>query len=179
MPRGRNLGTFSGRARGVRRQIENFAIDGDLDGMVLLAATFVKGAGSFGVAILEDPETLVRTRGQFQVSISVAAASRANIQGAFGIYVVTADAFAIGITALPGPLSDSRNDWVVWAPFTMHVLAALDEAAVQQHVRVDFDSRGMRKLKDGDVLAVVIEATTDVAAPAIDVGYAFRQQFKR
>ena len=179
MPRFRSPGTFSGRSRGVRRQVENFAIDGEMDGVGLLAATFVKSVGSFGVAILEDPETLVRTRGQFSVNISVAAAARANIQGAFGMYVVTADAFAIGVTALPGPLTDSRNDWFVWMPFTLHVLAALDEAALGQHVRVDFDSRGMRKLKDGDVLAVMVEAITDVAAPSIDVNYSFRQQFKR
>ena len=161
-----------------QRQIFNLAIDGEMDNVGLLAATNVKALGSFVVAIVDDPVTLVRTRGEVGINVSVAAAARANIQGAFGMYVITSDANAIGITAIPGPLSDSQNDWFVWVPFTMHVLAALDEAGIGQHVRIPFDSRGMRKLKDGDILAVVVEATTDVAAPALDVNYSFRQQFK-
>jgi len=34
----------------------------------------------------------------------------------FGMMIVTEDAFAVGITAIPGPGTDSSNDWFVWQP---------------------------------------------------------------
>ena len=176
MPRFRRSGTFSGRSPAPRRQIENFGITGTFDGIPTIVG-FVKTVGSVGVAILEDPETLVRTRGFFNISV-ISGQAASIIGGAFGMYVVTADAFAIGITALPGPLTDSRNDWFVWQPFTLGGTSA-SVTSLPGNVQIPFDSRGMRKLKDGDVLAVMLELESNVAAVTIDGAYSFRQQFKR
>ena len=100
------------------------------------------------------------------------------VNGAFGIIVVSSDAFAAGTASLPGPLSDAGNDWFVWVPFhfmTGAGASAGDEALV---FRTSFDSRGMRKLKIGDVTAPVIEVEADLAGGTIDIGYSYREQIK-
>ena len=177
MPRFRRSGSFSGRSVAPRRQIFNQAITGDVDGAVPVAASNVKTLGSVGVASGEAPVTLVRTRGRYSIGLTVFPGARANWRGVLGMIVVSADAFAIGITAVPGPLSDPENDWIVWAPTVLTVnTAALEGNAVFD--TVDFDSRGMRKLKLGDVLAVVYELFTDAGGGAFDVSYLLRQQFK-
>ena len=100
------------------------------------------------------------------------------VRGAFGQIVVSEDAASIGVTALPGPLSDIENDWFVWVPFTLafdNVLTEFDSMYFQQ---VTFDSRGMRKLKKGDGLVSMLEVESDLAGDSIDSNVSFRQQFK-
>ena len=176
MARGR--GSFSGRAKAPQRQIANFAITGEIDGLVPVAG-LVKAQGSFGVGLGQtDAATLVRTRGQFMALRSSVPAAQVILRGVLGIIIVSTDAQAIGISGIPGPLTDSENDWVVWSPFTLLSGSSADFRAQGQSNRVDFDSRGMRKMKIGDVLSVVVEVEADVAGGAVDIGYAFRQQFK-
>ena len=95
-----------------------------------------------------------------------------------GIILVSTDAFAAGIGSLPGPLSDSGNDWYVWTPFALafdDVEAEFDSKWVDV---VDFDSRGMRKSKFGQVSAVILEVESDRAGHSIDSCVSFREQFK-
>ena len=162
-----------------QRQINNFAQSGIMDGITTSAAAFVKALGTGGISTLQS-STVVRSRGHF-CSKLVAGAPSGNsiIRGAFGIIIVSADAFAVGITAIPGPLSDSDNDWYVWAPFCHNVQSADDEAiAIQANVSLPFDSRGMRKVKVGDVSAVVVEYLSDTTGSVFDVGYVWREQAK-
>ncbi len=168
--------SFSG-GRGFKppqRQITNLAIDGEIDGTVLVAGT-VKALGTVGIATIGSG-TIVRTRGQFSVMAETSPASQAIVRGALGIILVSSDAFAAA--ALPGPLSDSENDWYVWAPFAMNMGATVVAEDILANVRVDFDSRGMRKSKLGDVSAVIIEYVSDVAGGTMDLSYSFREQFK-
>ena len=171
MGRLRRTGTFSGRSAAPRRQIFNQGITGEVDGVTTVVGV-VKVVGSIGVANGEAPVTLVRTRGRWE--FSVASVSALGIDRCvMGIMIVSADAFNIGVTALPGPLSDIENDWIVWEP----LINAHTSSQAEGDIR-SFDSRGMRKLKLGDVLAVMFEIESDVAGTIYDIGYAFRQQFK-
>ncbi len=168
--------SFGGRSQAPKRQIENFAICGTWDGITTVVGT-VKAVGSVGVAIGDDPVTVVRTRGHAGFLIRTGVADSI-ICGAIGLYVVTTDAFAIGVTALPGPLTDANNDWFMWQTFQLFGNSSAVNS-IASTLRFDFDSRGMRKLKDGDVLAMMLEYESNVAAVVIDGGYAFRNQFKR
>ena len=173
---------FSRGRTGIRppqRQIANIAISGEVDGLLTAGAAFTKAVGSFGFAATEA-ETLVRTRGHFcSKLVSGAPAGNTIIQGAFGGIKVSSDAFAIGVTALPGPLTDSENDWFMYLPFCHLVQSGDEEAtAINANVSLPFDSRGMRKAKIGDVLAFMVEFFSDTGGSVFDIAYQVRIQSK-
>ena len=170
-----------GRGGGVpapKRQIGNFAIGGDVDGLAIVAGT-AKAQGSFGSVVNEAAVTIVRTRGQLLWSLVDNSGVRQIMHGAFGIIIVSGDAFSAGVASLPGPMSDSENDWYVWVPFTINTVdGTADDQAIGQTGRVNFDSRGMRKMKFGEINAPVVEVVSDVAAGGIDLSYVWRHQYK-
>jgi len=173
MPRSRGFAR-----RGIRppqRQIQNFAITGEVDGGTTVVG-ISKHIGSVGVTG-DESSTLVRTRGVTSVRMSAFAGSVSITRVVLGGIVVSTDAFAVGVSAVPGPLSDSENDWFLWAPLTLLTTAATVEGVFEMD-RVAFDSRGMRKLKFGEVLAFVYEVESDTAGNNLDMAYALRQQFK-
>jgi len=174
----RRRGGFSrGGIRPPQRQIGNFAATGEIDGLTSVIGV-AKAVYSVGIATLLDALTIVRTRGELSVRIAAAAAGNTIMRGAMGIILVSSDAFGIGVTAVPGPLSDSGADWYVWVPFTLafdDVIANNDSVYV---AHVPFDSRGMRKSKGGDVSAIVLEVEADLAGNSIDSSFILREQFK-
>ena len=176
MGRLRRSGSFGGRSAAPRRQIFNQAITGEVDAGVPVVGT-VKVLGTIGVAIGEAPVTLVRTRGHWKIRPATFSGAVQIIRAALGLIVVSADAFAIGVTAMPGPIDNAENDWIVWSPLALSVPAAAITGQLSDADAV-IDSRGMRKLKGGDVLAVVIDVVSDVAGGSFDISYLFRQQFK-
>ena len=177
MPR-QSRGSFSGRSRAPQRQIANFGLTAEIDGVTTVAG-IVKAVYSFFVVLgATDAATLVRTRGSVIIRAAAAAVGDSLVRGAFGQIVVSEDAAAIGVTALPGPLSDVENDWFVWAPFTLAFDNTLTEFDSAYFDRVLFDSRGMRKLKKGDGLVSMLEIESDLAGDSIDSTVSFRQQFK-
>ena len=52
-----------------------------------------------GIVALQDGLTLVRTRGEIELVLTAAASPLDGFKGAFGICVVSGDAFAVGVTA--------------------------------------------------------------------------------
>ena len=177
MARFRRTGGFARGAKSTR-QIENLAITGLFDGITTIAG-FIKQVGTFGVAATQA-ETWIRVRGHFASKL-VAGAPSGNsiIRGALGIIKVSSDAFAIGASALPGPLTDTQNDWVMYLPFVHLVQSADDEAiALGANISLPFDSRGMRKAKIGDLFAVMLEYESDTAGSVFDAGYVLRVQSK-
>ena len=178
MPR-RRSGSFSGRSRAPQRQIANFGLTAEIDGLTTSSAATIKGAFSFAVTLGNtDAATLVRTRGSLLVRAAAAAAGDSLVRGAMGMLVISEDALAIGVTAIPGPLSDVENDWFVWVPFSLAFDNTLTEFDSAYFDRVMFDSRGMRKLKQGDALIPVLEVDSDVSGNSIDATISFRMQFK-
>ena len=169
-------GSFGGRSSAPKRQIGNLAITGEVDGGTTVVGT-AKFVGTFGIASGTSPVTLVRTRGIVSARLSAFAGSPSIMRLVFGLIVINSDAAAVGVTAIPGPLTDSENDWIVWTPLTL-LTAGAAEAGVDHFDRQLIDSRGMRKLKFGDVITAVIEVESDVAGNTVDIGYAFREQFK-
>ena len=120
-----------------------------------------------GAGAAEDGLTLVRTRGQLTVSLNAAAAVGEGFSGAFGIGIVTDQAFAAGVASMPAPITDI--DWNGWLYHHFFDLfsntaisggAAVDEdfgnviAGVQ---RIEVDSKAMRKIGLNEVIFAVLQ----------------------
>ena len=120
-----------------------------------------------GVQTLVDDATLVRTRGEVNVGLSVITGSLDGFsEVAMGLCIVNENAAGIGVTAIPSPVTDIGWDgWFwYWTGSLFGVSATEANAAGTANVRIPIDSKAMRKLRSSDfivgALAVVGEVGT-------------------
>ena len=103
--------------------------------------------------------TVVRLRGL--VSISPATLGETHSIGAFGIIKVTPEAFAIGLTAIPTPWTDSGDDgWIFHSYYTVDQRPGTGSVTNMLSLSRDqivIDSKAMRKVDQGEVLISVLE----------------------
>jgi len=172
-------GGSRGAIQAPKRQIAHGATDGAIDGLSV-TTTIVKGLGSSGLQLVVAAATLVRTRGVVRVAQQTNSGVSTVIVGAWGLIVVSADAFAAGVGSVPGPVSDEASSWLAWGGlvFTQFgATASIPDPGVF-HTET-FDSRAMRKQKSGDVMAFVVELIADAASTTVfDIGYSYRDQLK-
>ena len=114
-----------------------------------------------GTFVLSNPgidETVLRSVGQISVSTDNDGASEQQV-GAWGMCIVSDVALAIGITALPSPVSEISDDfWFVHQTIvqrTEFITAAGFHPNVSRNY--EFDSKAKRKLEDGSVIVLVAE----------------------
>ena len=110
-------------------------------------------------ALALRPFTIVRTRGVIVLRSDQVAATE-DYGAAVGFSVVSDQAVAIGVTAVPTPNTDVSSDlWFVYETIFGRFLFA---SAVGQNdgqvVQRQFDSKAMRKVEDGQDLSVTVEA---------------------
>ncbi len=123
--------------------------------------------------VLSNPgiaETVRRTRGVLTVTSDVAAIGEF-VSGALGAMVVTDTAVAVGITALPDPVTDKDDDgWMLWVPFQGIVqgVAGTTWANLPPYLTVDFDSKAMRKVEEG--FGVVYVVATAAGSNGVELG---------
>ena len=123
----------------------------------------VSSGGATLVSSLSPGEatTLVRTRGMVAV-IPTTFASDQNINGAFGIGVISAEAFGIGITAIPSPFTDADwPGWLMWESFAFRVEFGDGtgvRAAAGVGLQMIVDSKGMRKAGSNEVYVFIAES---------------------
>ncbi len=118
----------------------------------MAAATAVLlGTANAGLLALR-PFTIIRTRGQIICSADGVAASE-EPQIVFGSIVVTDSAAAIGITAIPDPVSNVDGDWFVYEDCPNGFLNDVDGNTVWKNY--PFDSKAMRKVGADDDIALV------------------------
>ena len=111
-----------------------------------------------GAATATDGLTLVRTRGELSLQISTASAIGDGFFGAFGLCIVSVQAFAVGATAVPGPVGEENWDgWFYHSYFNVYANAA-NVTGDHAQVVTTVDSKAMRKLQDNEVIIGVIEA---------------------
>ncbi len=111
--------------------------------------------GSF---VADIPVTVRRTRGLIAWRSDQKAADESPF-GAFGMCVVSNDAFAAGAASVPGPYSDAESDlWFVHQfcrnDFLFGSNISFDGQAARQY---EINSKAMRKLTDEETIPVVIE----------------------
>jgi len=156
---------FTGRKSGVilrggrmRRETSWLFLGGTATTMNTSSTAVLVGVLN-ATALALRPFTVVRTRGYLYLHSDQAAS--AELQAAnWGICVVSQQASAIGITAVPTPTTDQGSD--LWFVF-QSIMAAHGAGTVdsEQGKAVEYDSRAMRKVEVGQDLALVAE--TEVA----------------
>ncbi len=140
----------------------------------LAAASTAVFFGSFNAAALAlRPFTIVRTRGVWHVQSDQAAADE-RYQLALGFSVITDQASAIGVTAVPTPATDVSSDaFFLYETiqgsyeFGAGVTAEMDSWGITK----DFDSKAMRKVEEGFDLAAVAETFDTSAGAKLDVSF--------
>jgi len=104
--------------------------------------------------------TIVRIRGYAQVLLTTAVAAQGGFNFAFGIGIVSADAFAIGVTAVPKPFTDA--DWPGWLWHHQGAIQSANGALAvgdptDNPVRIPIDTKAMRKLRLNEVCFGIVE----------------------
>ena len=132
----------------------------------------VNSVWTTGVVPGAEGFTIARIRGFIHYQMQSGAAAGDGFFGAAGIGLVTDEAFAIGATAMPDPLSD--NDWEGWiwhSFFDVRVATgtfadAVNASGVSQ--RLEIDSKAMRKFPVGWTL-FGMTAVTESGAASVEV----------
>ena len=102
--------------------------------------------------------TLVRTRGQVSVQPDVFSAD-VNVVGAFGIAIVSTDAFVAGAASIPGPFDQAGwNGWFVWRSFSMRFEFIDGIGVLIGDQRWEVDSKAMRKMGPQDTMVIMAES---------------------
>jgi len=100
----------------------------------------------------------LRTRARLAVITDQTAATEEQ-NGAFGMIVVTDLAAAAGAASIPGPFTDGGDDgWFLHQSITQ--MNGISGSAPEIY---DIDSKAMRKVEDGSVIAIMVE---NVSTPA-------------
>ena len=111
--------------------------------------------------LFEDPGTIVRTRGEITIAPVTNFAADLDITGAFGIGLVSAEAFAAGVASVPEPYTDSDwGGWMVIVSFAMRFEHHSSIGVVQTGQTIRVDSKAMRKVEPNSVMVVVAESLT-------------------
>ncbi len=135
-------------------------IEAPVDSTTLASAstavlTGVLSAGS----LLLRPFTIVRTRGMFYARSDQTAALE-DWSVALGYAVVSEQATAIGVTAVPTPETDKGSDlWFVYEEIfgTFGFISGV--GVFMGDYSRSFDSKAMRKVEDGQDLSIVVETS--------------------
>jgi len=86
--------------------------------------------------------------------------------GALGIGIVTDDAFAIGVTAVPDPIDDMEWDgWLYHRFWDIHSRGTFsnDDGHINA-VSFEVDSKAMRKMTEGDTLFAIVQVVEAATA---------------
>ncbi len=113
--------------------------------------------------VLSNPgigETVRRTRGLISIMSDQQTVVEEQV-GAFGMVVVTDLALAAGAASIPGPGTDASDDgWFVWVPFVQASegnVGVADPPGLPVSQRYEFDSKAMRRVEEGFVIAIMVE----------------------
>jgi len=106
---------------------------------------------------IQIPATIMRIRGEFLAFLTTSAAANSVKAIGVGITLVSNEALAAGAASIPDPLSDLNADWM-WHGFALlgRVSTTEDESAGLTSVRLEIDTKAMRKVKPNTSLVFVV-----------------------
>ncbi len=170
------------RLPAVRRQAKRGLLWADI---IPRAAVAVLGAakntGNIGTSIglvTNETITLVRTRGQLMVHFDPTTLNDVLLVG-IGLGVYSDDAFQIGQSAMPGPISDPEWDWVYHKLFMLGPVFTATETgdSIQQNLFIELDSKAMRKMKANQTLGWIFEGLIHSGGGTVDISVVSRHLF--
>ena len=147
------------RARLVRSGRKTFWFSSQVVSSALAAPNTAVLQRSLNAAALAlRPFTIVRSRGWIMIRSDQNAATE-QYEAAFGSIVVSDQALAIGVTAVPTPTTDDQSGWIVyeWGAARLEVITAIG-ADQRAGLMIPFDSKSMRKVEEGQTLIEVVES---------------------
>ncbi len=123
--------------------------------------------------------TLIRSRGSAIVHFDPTAAGDV-VEFGLGLGIFTTDAFVLGVTGQPGPVTDAGWDWVYYKTLMLgpSFTATEDSAGLIQNWQIEVDSKAMRKMKANQTLGWVAEMAVRSGGGTVDFGVACRHLFK-
>ena len=118
------------------------------------------GVGNAALLALR-PFTIVRTRGVYAVRSDQTGASE-NFSAALGACVVSDQANAIGITAVPTPFTDLGSDLFFLHQIYANRFEFISGVGIEANSAglIQYDSKAMRKVPDGSDISFTIEASS-------------------
>ena len=124
------------------------------------AATPVLFGGYSAAVLALRPFTIVRTRGYFSIHSDQEGADEF-FQCSFGMAIVSDQAQAIGVTAVPTPDADRDSDlWFLYEELFGHLIFASGLNVDESPNSMKFDSKGMRKVEDGQDIVISVESAS-------------------
>ncbi len=114
--------------------------------------------------------TVVRSRGEVMIKPQAYTADLV-VSGAFGICVVSEEAFAAGAASIPRPFDDSNwGGWFVWQSF-VRTLEFVDASGFDAQAAWNWqvDSKAMRKIGSNDIIVMMAESQQAAFAIAMHV----------
>jgi len=164
----------SQRGRGSSRRSTSWNVGPSQGGLPSITA-----GGAFlwdtGAQVALEGLTLVRIRGQMSIWLeSVGTIGDGFFASAFGLCVISENAFGVGVTAIPSPITDVAWDGWLWHSFVGPIMGfsvtESENTGPVSQVRMDIDSKAMRKLKLSDVIVGVGEFSTEVGVTILQFG---------
>ncbi len=128
------------------------------------------GATIIANLAVEDAITVMRNRGMVSIRLQAYTADL-TVAGAYGMAVVSQEAFAAGVASIPEPFSDSDwGGWMVWRSFFQR-FEFDDATGLTFPAAMDFevDSKAMRKVGPNEVVVQIAESQTGAYALATGV----------
>ncbi len=144
------------RGGGMRRESLWFGIQ---EGVTSPAAanTAVLTNSLNAAALALAPFTVVRTHIHWYMRFDQSAATETQ-QVALGQCVVSVQASAIGVTAVPTPYTDLGSDlWMLHATQASNFQVITAIGITPRNLAIDIDSKAMRKVEEGQDLILVME----------------------
>jgi len=124
------------------------------------ASTAALFAGYTAAVLSLRPFTIIRTRGIFQINSDQQAVGELYHAG-LAMSIVSDQALAIGVTAVPTPMTDRSSDlFFLYEELAGRVRFADATGITDQGIFTTFDSKAMRKVEEGQDIAVTIETST-------------------
>ncbi len=126
---------------------------------------------SINVAEGGQDATILRSRGDLLVTAVPNAAADDTLVH-LGLIVVQRNAVDVGGVSLPGPLADVDADWLWWRAIPMASIAATAATENSRNLvmRVEIDSKGMRKMDTDESLVLMGEDVTGEMAAVTVTG---------
>ena len=134
---------------------------------------------TLGSQALFDGLTIARIHGNITMWLEVVGSIGDGFdEAALGICNVSENAFGVGITAIPFPIADVG--WEGWmfhkqlGPIVGLSVTEGENTGPISQVRLDFQTKSMRKTKASDVLVAVMELGTEIGVATLTLAMTSR-----
>ena len=120
---------------------------------------------------LTDGLTIVRIRGEAVITMRLATAVGDGFENfAMGICIVSENAFGVGVTVVPSPITDMAWDGWMYHSSHGHItsLSTTEEHRVTGARVIPIDTKAMRKIRNTDVICGVLQMGTEVGTATVD-----------